>query len=266
MALWSCSSEAAWTAPWTRYDAVLQSLQKSDLVELDAWYLTSFPSILRTREPEPHMTQQELTRLMEWKLKKGKWRPQLMKFVSGLSESDVKQASLDAFKKLKGGDLRAATEALCVLKGVGPATASAVLAAYDESVPFMADEALEAIAGIIGPRKYTLPHFLSFAEQLRAKAQWLNEQRAANDDKKAGDTDLWTAQRVQLCLYAKAHDGTATVSSKKKTTSPTTKRKRDKPATSSPTKKTKEVMQEESVEDRDQPLRRSQRKRQRPMA
>ncbi|OWZ02889.1 hypothetical protein PHMEG_00025477 [Phytophthora megakarya] len=278
MAVWS-NSEAEWAALWARYDA------KSDLAELDAWYLTSFPSILRTHEPEPHLTQPELTRLMEWKLKKGKWRPQLMKFVSGLSESEVKDASLNAFKQLKGGDLRAATEAMCVLKGVGPATASAVLAAYDESVPFMADEALEAIAGafrlgslrqwmnklltadallfvdIIGPRKYTLAHFLSFAEQLRAKATWLNDQRAANDDKKAGDSELWTAQRVQLCLYAAAHDGAAPASSNKKTASPAAKRKRGKQATPSPAKTEEKVQQ-----TLDEGLRRSQRKRQRPTA
>lgn len=41
-----------------------------------------------------------------------------MKFVTGLSEDEVKQASRDAFKELKNGDLRAATDALCVLKGV----------------------------------------------------------------------------------------------------------------------------------------------------
>ncbi|ETN09140.1 hypothetical protein PPTG_11172 [Phytophthora nicotianae INRA-310] len=266
--LWSSSSEAAWVALWARYDEVLQAQNKSDLATLDAWYLATFPPIVRARGPEPYVTQQELQHLMEWKLKKGKWRPQLMKFVSGLSESDVKQASLNAFKELKSGDLRAATDAVCVLKGVGPATASAVLAAYDENVPFMADEALEAIAGIIGPRKYTLPHFLSFAEQLRAKAKWLNEQRAANDDEKAGNAESWTAQRVQLCLYAEAHDGAATgsVHSKMKATSPATKRKRDKSVTPPSAKKKNEKPQEEPAKDQDQSLRRSQRKRQRPSA
>ncbi|EEY68215.1 uncharacterized protein PITG_04628 [Phytophthora infestans T30-4] len=267
--LWSSSSEAAWAALWVRYDEVLQA-QKSDLATLDGWYLDTFPPIVQAREPEPYVTQQELQHLLEWKLRKGKWRPQLMKFVSGLSENEVKQASLNAFKELKREDLRAATEALCVLKGVGPATGSAVLAAYDESVPFMADEALEAIAGIIGPRKYTLPHFLSFAEQLSAKAKWLNEQRAANDDAKAGNTGLWTAQRVQLCLYAEAHDDSSdevATGSKKKAPSLAAKRKRDKPATSSPAKKKKEEKtQEELVKDQDQSLRRSQRKRQRPAA
>ncbi|CAI5714146.1 unnamed protein product [Peronospora destructor] len=229
-------------ALWARYDDVLQSLQIGELKELDAWYLTSFPSFWDTRADA---------------LKKGKWRPQLMKFMMGLSEKEVKKASCKAFKELKIGDLRTATEALCVLKGVGPATASAVLAAYDESVPFMADEALEAIAGSIGPRKYTLPHFLSFAEALRAKARWLNEQRAANGDEIAGAIELWTAQRVQLCLYTEAHDGVSTSTIKK------TKRKRCDDVTTLPLaeKKVGKVQEEDA---KDQSLRRSQRKRQRP--
>ncbi|RMX66550.1 hypothetical protein DD238_004579 [Peronospora effusa] len=257
--LWSSSEEAPWAALWARYDDVLQSLQISELTELDAWYLTSFPSILRTREPKPFITNKELQRLMKWKLKKGKWRPQLMKFVMGLSEKEVKKASCKAFQELKIGDLRSATDALCVLKGVGPATASAVLAAYDESVPFMADEALEAIAGIIGPRKYTLPHFLSFVDALRAKTRWLNEQRAANDNEIAGATEVWTAQRVQLCLYAEAHDGRSTST----TTKTAAKRKRRNVVTTLPLaeKKVGKVQEEDA---KDQSLRKSSRKRQRP--
>ncbi|KAL4110110.1 hypothetical protein PRIC1_001803 [Phytophthora ramorum] len=261
--LWAASSESPWAALWARYDAVLASMEKSELAALDAWYLSSFPSVLQTREPKPFVEKAELQRLMEWKLKKGKWRPQLMKFVTALDEDEVRQASCDALKELKKGDLRASTEALCVLKGVGPATASAVLAAYDGSVPFMADEALEAIADVIGPRKYTLSHFLSFAEQLRTKAEWLNEQRVANDDEQAGSTDVWTAQRVQLCLYAEAHDGASSTSGSKKTkVSPAAKRKREKAPTPPSAKKKK--AKEKGTGDQDQPLRRSQRNRQQP--
>ncbi|TDH73213.1 hypothetical protein CCR75_000527 [Bremia lactucae] len=225
--LWSSSSDVVWATVWARYDLVLQSMH-SDLVALDTWYVDSYPPILRAREPQPYMTQEELKKLMQWKLKKGKWRPQLMKYISELTVSEVKQASLTGYSEIKRGNLRAATEAFCALKGVsyidlseqshrwndenglsmkvGPATASAMLAAYDESVPFMSDEALEAIAAIIGPRKYTLPHFLIFTEQLRAKAKWLNEQRASNGHGKSVDTRVWTAQRVQCCLYVAAHD------------------------------------------------------------
>lgn len=258
MALWGATTEAPWAALWARYDELLKAQQDEQLASLDDWYLASFPAILRAREPQPHMTQPELAQLMQWKLKKGKWRPQLMKFVTNLSDEDVQQASTEALEQLKGGELRAATEALCTLKGVGPATASAVLAAYDGSVPFMADEALEAVAGVIGPRKYTLAHFLNFAEQLQAKAKWLNKQQQ-DKDAAAGE---WTAQRVQLCLYAEAHDGSES-KGKKKQASPGAKRKREKTTTPPAEKKSKAKL-DESKANEGAPLRRSQRTRRRP--
>ncbi|KAI9921297.1 hypothetical protein PsorP6_001129 [Peronosclerospora sorghi] len=257
--LWRSCEETPWARRWARYDAVVQSMQKRELAELDAWYLVSLPPLLRKREPEPHVTKKELQQVMKWKLKKGKWRPQLMTFITGLSEDEVEKASRTAFRELKSGDLHAATDALSVLKGVGPATASAVLAAYDESVPFMADEALEAIANIIGPRKYTLQHFLKFTKELRAKAKWLNEQRAAKENGQAGATEWWTAQRVQLCLYAEAHDKavTASDSNGKKKTAASSKRKLNQSNCDAVPTSGKGV-------DELQTLRRNQRKRQRP--
>ncbi|KAK1299664.1 Disease resistance protein RPM1 [Acorus calamus] len=70
-------------------------------------------------------------------------------------------------------DLAKAVTELTALKGVGPATASAVLAAYaPEVAPFMSDEAMMAALG--NTKDYTLKNYLAFAEKLQTKAKELS--------------------------------------------------------------------------------------------
>lgn len=62
-----------------------------------------------------------------------------MDFVSSLDDAVVRSASEKAFQSLP--DIKKAISELTVLKGIGPATASAVLAAYAPDIaPFMSDE------------------------------------------------------------------------------------------------------------------------------
>ncbi|XP_050893677.1 uncharacterized protein LOC127107601 [Lathyrus oleraceus] len=76
---------------------------------------------------------------MQWKLTRGKWRPRLLDFVSSIEDAVVKRASEKAFESLP--DVEKAISELSALKGVGPATASAVLAAFAPNLtPFMSDE------------------------------------------------------------------------------------------------------------------------------
>lgn len=66
-------------------------------------------------------------------------RARLQSFVAALSDDEVQEASQKAFAALP--NLKEAVSQLSVLKGIGPATASAVLAAHAPAVaPFMSDE------------------------------------------------------------------------------------------------------------------------------
>ncbi|XP_042452378.1 uncharacterized protein LOC122036995 [Zingiber officinale] len=161
----------AWREALLAYDVGLSLLRKPDLLPLDAFYRTELPLLLLRRDPRPFLTKPELHRLMQWKLTRGKWRPRLLNFISSLEEHLVESASRKAFTALP--DLSQAVSELTVLKGVGPATASAVLAAYAPDVaPFMSDEAMIASMGNV--KDYTLKQYLAFAEKLQMKAKELS--------------------------------------------------------------------------------------------
>ncbi|ERN18516.1 hypothetical protein AMTRI_Chr12g272380 [Amborella trichopoda] len=165
------SDVSLWKQALSSYPTRLQAVKKAEIVELDSFYTKQLPTLLHQRDPNPHITKSELSKLMQWKLTRGKWRPRLMSFVSSLDEEQVKYASEKAFGSLP--DLSEAVSALTTLKGVGPATASAILASYAPHIaPFMSDEAMLAALG--NAKEYTLKQYLSFAEKLQAKAKELS--------------------------------------------------------------------------------------------
>uniref|UniRef100_A0A0D9VYJ0 Uncharacterized protein n=1 Tax=Leersia perrieri TaxID=77586 RepID=A0A0D9VYJ0_9ORYZ len=180
----------AWRAALAEYDGRLAALGKADLVEVDAFYRHDLPRLLHGRDPEPYLAKPELVRLLQWKLSRGKWRPRLMDFVNSLEDAVVEPASRKAFAALP--DLRKAITELTVLKGVGPATASAVLAAYAPDVaPFMSDEAMVAALG--NAKEYTLKQYLAFAEKLQTKSKELSS-----------GGEIFTPSDVERALWSSA--------------------------------------------------------------
>ncbi|XP_050205981.1 uncharacterized protein LOC126655727 isoform X2 [Mercurialis annua] len=184
------SDVGAWKEALSSYSSRIESLNKPNLISLDEFYTIKLPSLLHKRSPNPYITTPELSKLMQWKLSRGKWRPRLLDYVSSLDEELVKSASQKAFQSLP--DVSKAVTQLTVLKGVGPATASAVLAAYAPHItPFMSDEAMVAALG--NTKEYTLKQYLSFVNILQKKAKELSE-----------DGDNFTPSDVERALWSSA--------------------------------------------------------------
>lgn len=101
----------------------------------------SIPRSVHERSP-PHVTKDELVTLMDWKLKHGKWRPNLQKMVRTNSEAEVTEATTNAFESYRSkAPLADVLKILKPLKAVGPATATLLLSVFDaRTAPFFADE------------------------------------------------------------------------------------------------------------------------------
>jgi hypothetical protein len=118
------------------------SVVPSSLSELEEQRLTTLPKVVDGRSPK-HITRDELSMLMQWKLKHGRFRPTLMGLVNKNTESEVINVTTEAFAMPldSATDVKAALAALTKLKGIGPATASLLLSVKaPEYVPFFSDE------------------------------------------------------------------------------------------------------------------------------
>ncbi|KLU84018.1 hypothetical protein MAPG_03065 [Magnaporthiopsis poae ATCC 64411] len=136
-----------------RYPALIQAISdtkgakhgEKTLAELDNFRYLIAPTLfgLGARPAKRMMVLDDIKVLVNWKLRHGKFRPTLMKLVSQndptTASKTVKEA-VSAYAENK--DATKAIEALSQLRGIGPATASLLLAVHDPAkVVFFADEA-----------------------------------------------------------------------------------------------------------------------------
>jgi len=161
------------------------------LLKLDKWYQNDLPKKIKSRGKEGHVTHEELVQTIKWKLARGVFRPRLKDLIQMNTPRVVLQESKKAFRAIfKRNDLEAAMGALSNLKGVGPAMASAVLAAgCPELAPFMADECLLSMGDTEGI-DYTMKEYMKLVAKTQACVDRLNEQGGS-----------WTPHKVELAVW-----------------------------------------------------------------
>ena len=155
-----------WREALGRYDEVIGAQGVARLPELDRWYRTVLPDLVRARR-EAHATLPELVRLTEWKMARGVWRAPNLVLVRGNAPDIVASTSAAALAAMPHATAPIST--LAKLDGVGPATASALAAAVaPDRYPFF-DELVAAQVPDLGKVAWTLGYYARYAEAIRAR-------------------------------------------------------------------------------------------------
>ena len=128
----------------------------------------------------------ELVELTEWKMARGVWRAPNLVLVKGNDADVVKKTTAAALASAPHPTAPVAT--LAKLAGVGPATASALVAAAEPATYPFFDELVAAQVPGLGAVKWTMSYYARYAEGLRARAQKLG--------------DDWTPVLVERALWA----------------------------------------------------------------
>ena len=192
--LWESTNLEDWTKVIRAYYDILRDHK---VLKLEQWYQLTLPAIIKDQQ---HLTKEDGIKLIEWKGKRGKFRPALVKYARDQDDEALREASKDALDILSAEKSAACIDArqimkalrkLTQLRGIGPATASAILSAMDARVPFMSDEALIVC---LGKREYTEKAYERLVQCIQAK---YNEITNASD----APNDL-TIKDMEAALFA----------------------------------------------------------------
>jgi len=187
--LWRSADVSEWQSALDGYDAAIAALPNTKLAAHDAWYREALPMLVHARAPM-YVTHDEMVRITEWKMARGVWRAPNLVLVRNNPAGAVEAATSEAAALL---DVPAkALAAVSALGGVGPATASAVLAVMaPERFPFFD----EIVTGQVAPHvegmgkiAWTAPYYRKYAAALVARTDALA----------AG----WHATMVERALWA----------------------------------------------------------------
>ncbi|HEU5173786.1 MAG TPA: hypothetical protein VFT96_03455 [Gemmatimonadaceae bacterium] len=184
--LWQSHARDRWQAALDAYDDVIERQGVGPLPELDRWYRHELPRAIAGRRT-PHITHRELVRVTEWKMARGVWRARNLALVRGNDADLVERTSAEALAAIP--DPRRPIALLAELDGVGPATASAVVAAAAPDYPFF-DELVAAQIPALGKVAFSAPYYARYAEAIREEA-----------DRLGGP---WTPVLVERALWAHA--------------------------------------------------------------
>ncbi len=185
--LWDDTDPRAWTRALAAYPEAVATREVSRLADLDLWYRETLPGTIAERTP-PHLTHEELVRVTEWKMKRGTWRARNLALVRGNAPAEVARLATEALALIP--DLRKPVARLAQLAGVGPATASAVLAAIRPDLyPFFDEDVARQIPDL-GPVAFTAAYYARYSYHLRERAAAL--------------AAPWTAHAAGLALWAVA--------------------------------------------------------------
>ncbi|XP_043200541.1 uncharacterized protein LOC122369683 isoform X1 [Amphibalanus amphitrite] len=166
-----------------------------ELKKLDHWYHNELPKKIQSRAKEGgYLTHEELVMTIKWKLARGKWRPRLKELVTMNTPRLVQLETKKAIRQLvKKEDLSSAIQAMCNLKGVGPAMASAVLSvAQPDKIPFMSDECMFATQEVEGSIDYTNKEYLRMVQHVQNACERLARNGNAE----------WTPHRIEQVVFA----------------------------------------------------------------
>lgn len=199
MKLWTNDSCDTWRDMLTQYEALILAHAVNQLPEIDTWYRRELPGMIAARKT-PFVTKDEFMEILRWKMKRGDWRETNRLRVANTDAKIVKQATQNGLTAARDLDTGVATpskeyklpiQLICELDGVGPATASAVLAAYRPDLYPFFDEWIAHQIPTLGKVAFTPSYYWKYADALRGKANELKVTCGA----------VWNAQEVGQALW-----------------------------------------------------------------